>query len=78
MDLGGMLGGGGVPVYWARRKRGLGEAEIPRFGVPKVGGVPSAFKGFCGRGLGISKGFVGEGEDIVVDDSEGVQADDGS
>ena len=60
-----------MPVYWARRKRGLGEAEIPlRLGVPKAGGVPSAFNGFGWRGLGMSKGF--EGEDIGVDDSEQV------
>ena len=65
-------------MYWARRKRGLGEAEIPRLGVPKVGGVPSAFKGFCRRGLGMSKGFEWDGEDIVVDESEQVRADDGS
>ena len=65
-----------MPVYWARRKRGLGEAEIPpRLGVPKAGGKPSAFNGVGWRGLGMSKGF--EGEDIVVDDCEQVRPDDG-
>ena len=47
MDLGGMLGGGGVPVYCARRKRGLGEADIdvPTMGVPKAGELPSVLVG---------------------------------
>ena len=65
-DLGGMLGGGGVPVYCARRKRGLGEADkdVPKVGVPEIGGVLSALRGASRRGLGMLNGL--EGEVIVV------------
>ena len=64
-DLGGMLGGGGVPVYCARRKRGLGEADD---GVPKTGGVPSAVADCAWRGLGMSNGREGEVMVVEVDE----------
>ena len=66
LDRGGILAGGGVPLYCARRKRALGEAEmaVPKLGVPNVGGVPSGIAACSRRGLGMSNGL--EGEDIVV------------
>lgn len=55
-----------MPVYCARRKRGLGEAdrEVPKLGVPKAAEEPSGSADWSRRGLGMSNGF--EGEDIVV------------
>lgn len=64
-DRGGMLGTGGVPVYCARRKRGLGEADD---GVPKTGGVPSAVADCAWRGLGMSNGREGEVMVVEVDE----------
>ena len=53
-------------MYCARRKRGLGEADkdVPKVGVPEVGGVLSALRGASRRGLGMLNGL--EGEVIVV------------
>lgn len=55
----GMLGGGGVPAYCARRNLGLGEPEIA---AGAFGGVPRS--GALERGLAISSGL--DGDDMMV------------
>lgn len=62
VDLVGMLGGG-VPAYWARRARRLGEPD--KFGLPLANSLAVSLE------LAMSTGregedLLGEGEDMVV------------
>lgn len=71
----GMFGGGGVPVYCARRNRGLGEPEMLMPGLPLVNSLVTALS--LGLLLEMSSGRVGAGVGVRVSNGDDMDGDDG-